>query len=383
MQSPEAIPLSLYVHMPWCVRKCPYCDFNSHAVGEDGIPQQDYIDALLKDIEFHLPEVWGRRISSIFIGGGTPSLFSPESIRRLIVGIRTRLVCLPGLEITLEANPGTLETESFCGFREAGVTRLSIGVQSFSDISLARLGRIHSGEEALQAVATALAAGFDSVNLDLMFGLPGQSMQAAMRDLDLALSLQMPHLSLYQLTIEPNTSFSHRRPEDLPEDDLLADMQEQLAGRLATEGYPRYEVSAYAAKGHRCRHNLNYWQFGDYLGIGAGAHSKLSTPDEIYRFSKPRLPQQYLAEAGRVSAVTGRKTLDDADRCFEFMLNALRLRHGFTRDLFEGRTRLPYAAIEDRMQQATDMGLLEADGETIRPTETGYRFLSDTQVLFS
>jgi oxygen-independent coproporphyrinogen-3 oxidase len=383
MQSPEAIPLSLYVHIPWCMRKCPYCDFNSHAVGEDDIPQQSYIDALLKDLEFHLPEVWGRRISSIFIGGGTPSLLSPETINRLIVGIRTRLACLPGLEITLEANPGTLETESFCGFREAGITRLSIGVQSFSDTSLARLGRIHSGEEALQAVATAIAAGFDSVNLDLMFGLPGQSMQAAMQDLELALSLHARHMSLYQLTIEPNTPFSHRRPEGLPEDDLLADMQEQLAGRLATEGCPRYEVSAYATKGHHCRHNLNYWQFGDYLGIGAGAHSKLSTADEIYRFSKPRLPKQYLVEAGQASAVTSRRVLDDVDRCFEFMLNALRLRRGFTRDLFEGRTRLAYAAIEDRVWQATDMGLLEADGATIRPTETGYRFLSDTQLLFS
>jgi oxygen-independent coproporphyrinogen-3 oxidase len=383
MQPPEAIPLSLYIHIPWCVRKCPYCDFNSHAVSDDGIPQQEYINALIRDLEFHLPEIWGRRISSIFIGGGTPSLFAPEYIGQLITAIRTRVPCLPAMEITLEANPGTVEANSFSGFRDAGISRLSVGVQSFTDSSLEKLGRIHDSDEATHAVETALNAGFDSVNLDLMFGLPGQSMEAAMQDLEHALSLAPQHLSLYQLTLEPNTPFGHQPPEQLPHDDLLADMQDELATRLATDGLQRYEVSAYAGNGQQCRHNLNYWQFGDYLGIGAGAHSKLSSADEIYRFSKPRSPKQYLIEAGQPSAVTGRRLLNDEDLSFEFMLNALRLRQGFTRDVFEGRTRLPYSVISERVQQAIDKGLLSEAGELIQPTEIGYRFLSNTQLLFS
>ena len=383
MQPPEAIPLSLYVHIPWCVRKCPYCDFNSHTASDDGIPQQAYIDALIRDLELHLPEIWGRRLSSIFIGGGTPSLFAPEYIGELITGIRTRAPCLPGMEITLEANPGTVEAASFKGFRDAGVTRLSVGVQSFTDNSLIKLGRIHDSDEAVFAVETALEAGFDSVNLDLMFGLPGQSIDAAMRDLEQAMSLAPQHLSLYQLTIEPNTPFSHQPPDQLPHDDVLADMQEVLAERLTTEGLQRYEVSAYAREGHQCRHNLNYWQFGDYLGIGAGAHSKLSSADEIYRFSKPRSPNQYLAEAGQPSSVTGRRLLYDEDLSFEFMLNALRLCGGFSRDVFEGCTRLPYSVISDRVQQAEEKGLLRRGDDLIVPTEIGYRFLSDTQLLFS
>ena len=381
--TPSNIPLSLYIHIPWCVRKCPYCDFNSHVVGEGGIPQQEYIDTLMRDLEFHLPEIWGRRVSSIFIGGGTPSLFAPEYIAQLITGIRTRVPCLPGLEVTLEANPGTVEASSFRGFHDAGVTRLSVGVQSFTDSSLKKLGRIHDSDEATHAVLSALDAGFDSVNLDLMFGLPGQTLDAAMQDLEHALSLAPSHLSLYQMTIEPNTQFGHQPPKQLPHDDLLADMQDELAARLATDGLHRYEISAYARDGQQCRHNLNYWQFGDYLGIGAGAHSKLSSADEIYRFLKPRSPKQYLAEAGQQLAVTGHRLLDEEDRSFEFMLNALRLRQGFTRNLFEGRTRLPYSVISGRVQQAVEKGLLSMEEKLIQPTETGYRFLSDTQLIFS
>ncbi len=383
MQAPTAIPLSLYVHTPWCVRKCPYCDFNSHAVGEQGIPQTEYVDALVRDLEYHLPEIWGRRLTSIFIGGGTPSLFSPDSIAALLTAIRTRLPCVANMEVTLEANPGTVDVQAFKGFRDAGVTRLSVGVQSFDNASLDKLGRIHSGDEAATAIETALGSGFNSVNLDLMFGLPGQTLDAAEQDLDIALQLGTPHLSLYQLTIEPNTPFMHRPPKGLPPDDALAEMQEQLADKLAAAGHCRYEVSAYARDRQRCRHNINYWEFGDYLGIGAGAHSKLTNAQAVYRFSKPRSPAQYMAQAGQATAVTGNRTLDETDLRFEFMLNALRLREGFDKDLFEAHTRLPYSAIEEQVQQGIAKGLLAEEGGHLAPTETGYRFLSDTQLLFS
>ena len=383
LQPGEAIPFSLYVHTPWCVKKCPYCDFNSHAVTEQGIPQQEYIDALVRDLEFHLPEVWGRRLSSVFIGGGTPSLFAPEAIAELITAIRTRLPCVAGMEVTLEANPGTVEADSFEGFRQAGVNRLSVGVQSFDDQCLGKLGRIHSADEAVAAVSRALDAGFASVNLDLMFGLPGQSMSAALADLEQALALAPGHLSLYQLTIEPNTPFMHRPPEKLPADDVLAEMQDVLAGRLESAGLERYEVSAYASGSLQCRHNRNYWEFGDYLGIGAGAHSKLSNAETIYRFSKPRSPGQYLAEAGQLSAVRGHRRLEEADLRFEFMLNALRLRDGFSIGLFEGHTRLSYSAISESVGEAVERGLLVEHDGRIQATETGYRFLSDTLLLFS
>ena len=379
----HAIPLSLYIHIPWCVRKCPYCDFNSHVADNSGIPQAQYVDALLRDLEFHLPSIWGRRIVSVFIGGGTPSLFAAEVITRLITGIRALAPCLPGMEVTLEANPGTVEAASFEDFREAGVTRLSLGVQSFDDVALKAIGRIHDGRQASQAVAMAQAAGFDSVNLDLMFGLPGQSLADARRDLELAVASGPQHLSLYQLTIEPNTLFSHRRPAGLPDDDRLADMQEALAEGLRAVGYRRYEVSAYARGDHFCRHNLNYWQFGDYLGLGAGAHSKLSDDGSVRRFSKQRLPRRYLDTAGDEGAVVGLRTLDEADLRLEFMLNALRLREGFSPDLFETHTRLPYAVIEEGIRSGVDRGLLVIDNDRIRTTEKGFRFLSDTQLLFA
>src|SRR3954471_22766493 len=337
-------PLALYVHIPWCVRKCPYCDFNSHErAGE--LPEKAYVEKLLLDLESHLPSVWGRRLTSVFIGGGTPSLFSPGSIDALLSGVRARLPLEPDAEITLEANPGTVEAGRFRGYRDAGVTRISVGVQSFDDAMLRALGRIHGGDEARRAVESALAA-FDNVNLDLMYGLPGQSMAMARADLEAGVATGVPHVSAYQLTIEPNTVFFSKPPQ-LPEHDLAADMQVMIEALLAEKGFEHYETSAFAKPGHRCRHNLNYWEFGDYLGIGAGAHGKISFPDRITRHSRMKQPREYLAAQDTLAE---QNTIPAAELPFEFMLNALRLPYGFPIALFQERTGLPFTVISSQLE---------------------------------
>jgi oxygen-independent coproporphyrinogen-3 oxidase len=367
-------PLALYVHIPWCVRKCPYCDFNSHE-RTGALPEKEYLASLFHDIENHLPAVWGRRIVSIFIGGGTPSLFSPESIDALLSGVRARLQVEPHAEITLEANPGTVEAARFRGFREAGANRISIGVQSFDDRMLARLGRIHSAAEARKAVDAALAS-FDNVNLDLMYGLPGQTAAMARADLDQAIACGVPHLSAYQLTIEPNTVF-YSRPPELPEHDAAADMQLAAEQALGAAGYEHYETSAFARPGQRCRHNLNYWEFGDYLGIGAGAHGKISFRDRVTRHERAKQPREYMERGDSVE-----KTVPPAELPFEFMLNALRLVEGFDARLFGERTGLPLSLIETELSGAESRGLLERDWKRIRPTERGQRFLNELLEVF-
>ena len=373
-------PLSLYVHFPWCVRKCPYCDFNSHEQ-RGQIPEERYIDALLADLEADLPRVWGRPVRSIFLGGGTPSLFSPEAIELLLSGVRARLTLAPDVEITLEANPGTVELERFRGYRAAGVNRLSIGIQSFNATQLNTLGRIHGRDEALKAAQAAHAAGFDNFNLDLMFGLPQQTLDEALTDLRTAVSLAPTHLSLYQLTIEPNTLF-HARPPALPDEDTIAQMQEALQSELANAGYDQYEVSAYAQPQRRCRHNLNYWQFGDYLGIGAGAHAKITDATDITRLSKVKQPQDYLKKSGTPAVIGAEQRLSLDDATFEFMLNALRLTHGIAPQLFEERTGLPLANIGAALMCARTRKLIELSPEIIRPTPLGLRFLNDLTALF-
>ncbi|KPF44876.1 coproporphyrinogen III oxidase [beta proteobacterium AAP51] len=374
-------PLSLYVHLPWCLKKCPYCDFNSHE-SSGAVPEARYIEALLADLESALPLVWGRRVHSVFIGGGTPSLFAPESIDRLLGGIRARLPLEPGLEVTLEANPGTFERERFKAFRGAGVTRLSVGVQSFDDGMLARIGRVHDGAQARAAVEEARSS-FDTFNIDLMYALPGQTMAELASDLGTALAFQPPHLSIYHLTVEPNTVFANRPPV-LPDDDLASDMLDLITERTAAQGLQRYEVSAFAQAGHRCAHNLNYWQFGDYLGIGAGAHGKLSFPQRVLRQVRWREPQLYLQHALAGRAVSNEHEVKRRDLPFEFMLNALRLREGFELARFGERTGLPLSAVLPRLQQAQQRGLLlhEEAGGVWRPSERGFDFLSDLQEIF-
>jgi putative oxygen-independent coproporphyrinogen III oxidase len=370
-------PLALYIHLPWCVRKCPYCDFNSHAA-RVAIPEARYVDALLRDLDTELPRVPARRVETMFIGGGTPSLFSGEAIDRLLSGIRARLPVRADLEITLEANPGTVEQRRFAEFRAAGVNRLSIGVQSFHDACLARLGRIHSARDAMRAADAAHAAGLDNFNIDLMFGLPGQNLEDCLKDLRTAVALAPAHLSFYQLTIEPNTLF-HARPPPVPSEDLTWAMQTEGQRLLADRGYTQYEVSAFAKPGKRCAHNLNYWRFGDYLGIGAGAHGKLSRADaqSIRRRWKQRQPANYLACAERGSAVGSEWALRAHDAVFEFMLNALRLTKGFEPGLFRERTGLPLAAVETRLDELTERGLLSRSGKRVCPTALGRRFLND------
>ena len=375
-------PLSLYMHFPWCVRKCPYCDFNSHAV-KDELPEDAYIDALLRDLEQELPPVWGRTVQSVFMGGGTPSLFSPASLDRLLAGVRARLPLKPDAEITLEANPGTVEQSRFEGYREAGINRLSIGVQSLNPEHLEALGRIHSADEACHAVEAARRAGFDNINLDLMFGLPEQSVDQALDDLDALITLQPDHISWYQLTLEPNTLFYHQRPP-LPDDDARWAMQEQGQPRLADAGYTQYEVSAYARPGHQCRHNLNYWEFSDYIGIGAGAHGKISDAAHgaITRRSKKRHPKDYLAAARDNRFSDGARELEPREAVFEFALNRLRLKAPFTLDAFEAATGLPAAVIQPLLEHARDNGLLDFDGKQVKHTPTGWRFLDNLVELF-
>ena len=377
----EPPPLSLYVHLPWCIAKCPYCDFNSHARPSDGLPEQRYLDALLADLEAALPQVWGRPVVSIFIGGGTPSLFSPDGIARLLADIRARLPLLPGCEITLEANPGSFERERFRAFRAAGVTRLSVGVQSFDDGMLQRLGRVHDGAQA-RAALTEAAACFDTFNLDLMYALPGQTLAQLDADLDTALGFQPPHLSIYHLTVEPNTVFATTPPSGLPDDDLASDMLDAITARTATAGLQRYEVSAFARPGHRCTHNLNYWMFGDYLGIGAGAHGKLSYPHRVIRQVRWREPRAYMDQALAGQAMSNDDEVPRAQLPFEYMLNALRLREGFALADFSARTGLPISAIAQPLAQAEAKGLIERDFARVWPSARGFDFLSDLQQLF-
>ena len=377
-------PLSLYVHLPWCLRKCPYCDFNSHewrtdAAGE--LPEARYLDALCADVEAALPLIWGRSVHSIFIGGGTPSLFSPAAIERLVSDLRARLKLVPECEITLEANPGTFEKDRFRAFRAAGVTRLSIGVQSFNDAHLKVLGRVHNREQALAAVREA-AAAFDTFNIDLMYALPGQTLTQLDEDLDQALALKPPHLSIYHLTLEPNTLFAKYPPKGMPEDDDAYAMLDRITERTAQVGLQRYEVSAYAQSDHRCWHNLNYWQFGDYLGIGAGAHSKLSFAHRVIRQVRYREPKLYMDQALAGQAVSQSDEVARKDLPFEFMLNALRLREGFELAQFSERTGLPLSAIQKALAEAEAKGLVTRDFQRVTPTERGFDFLSDLQEIF-
>jgi oxygen-independent coproporphyrinogen-3 oxidase len=375
-------PLSLYIHVPWCIRKCPYCDFNSHALrgSRDELEQQRYVDALVADLEAALPFVWGRRIHTIFIGGGTPSLFEPAQIERLLAAVRARLPLEPGCEITLEANPGSFERDRFRAFRSAGVTRLSIGVQSFDDARLAALGRVHDAAEARAAIEEARVA-FETFNIDLMYALPGQALADCEADLAAALAFEPPHLSVYQLTIEPNTFFA-KHPPPLPNDDLSSAMLDRIAERTAQAGLERYEVSAYARPQHRARHNLNYWKFGDYLGIGAGAHGKLSFAHRIVRQVRLRDPAAYMdgAEAGR--AVASEVEVGRGELAFEFMLNALRLKEGFALARFSERTGLPLSAIERPLAEAERRGLVRRDLQRLAPTSRGFDFLNDLLELF-
>ncbi|MFN8936043.1 MAG: radical SAM family heme chaperone HemW [Pseudomonadota bacterium] len=378
-------PLALYVHLPWCLRKCPYCDFNSHAWdgGRGALPEARYLDALVADLDAALPLVWGRRVASVFIGGGTPSLFSPEAIDRLLADVRARLPLEPGAEVTLEANPGTFERERDRAVRAAGVTRLSVGVQSFDDAMLARLGRAHDAAQARAAVAEA-ATAFDTFNLDLMYALPGQTPGHLARELDMALGFEPPHLSIYHLTVEPNTAFARQPPGDLPDDDTAGAMLDLVVERTAAAGLQRYEVSAFAQPGHRCRHNLNYWQFGDYLGIGAGAHGKLSFAHRVLRQVRWRDPATYVERALAGAAVSNEHEVARRDLPFEFMMNALRLREGFALATFGERTGLPPSTVEAALAEAERRGLVVRGGnpETVSPTARGLDFLSDLQALF-
>jgi len=382
-------PLSLYVHMPWCVRKCPYCDFNSHAQRGE-LPFAAYVDALIADLEHDLPLAWGRTVHTVFFGGGTPSLFPPDAIDAFLQRASARLRFAPDVEVTLETNPGTAEHGRFEGYRAAGVNRLSFGIQSFDDGCLQRLGRIHDSREAEAAVKLAQDAGLDNINLDLMYALPEQTLAMAARDVERALALQPAHVSHYQLTLEPNTLFAARPPTGIPDEDGAWDMQEHCQALLGDAGYAQYEVSAYARTGRECRHNLNYWEFGDYLGIGAGAHGKLTLPagrrddatPTVLRRWKHKHPTTYLAHAGTPDAIGGDDTIAEDRRSFEYMLNALRLNAGFALPAFEARTGLPRATIDPQLEAAQARGWLARDGERVVPTELGRRFTNDAIGLF-
>jgi putative oxygen-independent coproporphyrinogen III oxidase len=372
-------PLTLYVHIPWCVRKCPYCDFNSHeARGE--VPEAEYLAALTRDLESALPAVWGRRVHAVFFGGGTPSLLSPEALDRILTTVRTVLPLEPLAEITLEANPGTAEAGKFHGFRQAGVNRLSLGIQSLNPRHLKSLGRIHDEREAAAAIELALRH-FDSVNADLMYALPQQTVEEAATDIRTAIGLGVHHISAYHLTIEPNTLF-HARPPQLPDDDTSAEMQWAVEGALADAGFDHYETSAFARRGHHCQHNLNYWQFGDYLGIGAGAHSKLSFADHIERSMRYKQPKAYLENAQSRNAIQESSNVAAAEIPFEFMMNALRLSEGFHPSLFPQRAGLPLDVVTIRLRAAEARGLITRDDEQICPTELGRRFLNELLQIF-
>lgn len=378
-------PLALYVHIPWCVRKCPYCDFNSHRHPET-LPQAAYIDALLADLEQDLPLVWGRPVHSVFFGGGTPSLFSADSIAAFLEGAAARLRFHPGLEVTLETNPGAVEHDDFAAYAAAGVNRLSFGIQSFDDGCLARLGRIHDSAQARRAVQQAQDAGFANINLDVMYALPQQSLAMALADLEQAFALQPAHLSHYQLTLEPNTVFAAKPPPGLPDDDSAWDMQDACQAALAAHGYAQYEVSAYARPGRQCAHNLNYWRFGDYLGIGAGAHGKITLPaqDGILRRWKLKHPTAYMQATASPARIGGDEWLTPERRPFDFMLNALRLNAGFPLSQFEARTGLQRKHITARLADLQAKGLiaLDAAGEHLTPTELGRRFLNELMAAF-
>jgi len=375
-------PLALYIHFPWCVQKCPYCDFNSHEL-KTSLDEKKYINALIADLEQELPLFWGRSISSIFMGGGTPSLFSPESIDQLISALRARLSFAADIEITMEANPGTVELGKFKEFSAAGINRLSIGIQSFDDDKLESLGRIHGRKEAIRAAELAHDAGFNSFNLDLMYGLPNQSLQQAVEDIETAIALEPKHLSHYQLTIEPNTFF-HHQPPPTPDDDKLWEMQEACQTSIAKHGYSQYEISAYAKEGYQCQHNLNYWQFGDYLGIGAGAHGKLTNAPEqkIKRCWKVKQPQEYLDKAASEKRIAGEKILTRDDAAFEFMMNALRLNNGFETAIFQQHVGLPISIVEKALKQAEEKGWINWDLKRIKPTDTGRQYLNNLLELF-
>jgi oxygen-independent coproporphyrinogen-3 oxidase len=373
-------PLSVYIHLPWCLKKCPYCDFNSHEMAPAQMPQQRYLDALQADLEAALPLVWGRSVQSVFIGGGTPSLFSPEAIDSLLASLRARLTLSADCEITLEANPGTFEKDRFKAFRAAGVTRLSVGVQSFNDAALQRLGRVHDRAQAIAAVEEA-AQAFDTFNLDIMYALPGQTLAALREDMTTALSLGPPHISIYHLTIEPNTYFAKYPPVMVADDEAYA-MLDLLTELTGAAGLQRYEVSAYARTGHRCRHNLNYWQFGDYLGLGAGAHSKLSFAHRVVRQTRYREPKLYMERALAGQCLAQDEDIGRADLAFEFMLNALRLKDGFALEQFTQRTGQPLGSIARALERAEQQGLLWRDLTHMAPTEKGYDFLNDLQAMF-
>ncbi|NOZ52705.1 MAG: oxygen-independent coproporphyrinogen III oxidase-like protein [Gammaproteobacteria bacterium] len=375
-------PLSLYVHIPWCVRKCPYCDFNSHAIQQE-VPASQYISALMQDLEHDLHRIWGRRIQSVFIGGGTPSLFSSESIDQLLSALRARLMISANAEITLEANPGTVDYTRFFGFREAGINRLSIGVQSFNNEQLQQLGRVHCRGDAIKAIEMAHQAGFDNINIDLMFGLVSQTQEQALNDINLAVALSPRHISYYQLTIEPNTYF-HRYPPILPQDDLIGQIQLHSQQLLAEHGFQQYEVSAYAKTKHECVHNRNYWEFGDYLGIGAGAHSKITDMQQqkVFRFAKQKHPVAYMEKAVEGDVVITEQALSPQEMGIEFMMNALRLTQGFQTSLFTERAGVPMIHIEKSLKLAEQKQLIDWSLSAIRPTDRGKQYLNDLLELF-
>jgi len=380
-------PLALYIHFPWCEKKCPYCDFNSHQIKDPssslkgGFDEQRYINALIADLETELPNIWGRQVHSIFIGGGTPSLLSAAGMDQLLCAIRARIQLEPGAEITMEANPGSVETEKFAGFAKAGVNRVSLGIQSFQDQQLKALGRIHNGTEAKRAIQIALDH-FKSVNIDLMYGLPNQSLVAAKADIETALSFKTPHLSLYNLTLEPNTYFANFPPK-LPSEDEIDSIFEQNLDLLTKAGYKRYEVSAYAKKDQECKHNLNYWRFGDYIGIGAGAHGKISYPGKITRQVRERHPETYMqAIETKGSALIESREIASKDLPFEFMLNALRLTDGVDTHTFSERTGLPLSIISKGLDTASKQGLLDENPSKLRATKLGLRYLNNLQELF-
>jgi oxygen-independent coproporphyrinogen-3 oxidase len=378
----ESPPLALYVHLPWCVRKCPYCDFNSHAVRGD-IPADQYIEALLRDLEQDLPLVWGRTVHSVFFGGGTPSLFDAARFERLLGGLRARLQFSPGLEVTLEANPGTLEHDGFSAYRDAGINRVSLGVQSFSDRALAAIGRIHGRTEALRAVDSLHAAGIANFNLDLMFALPGQTHEEALQDIRTAIACGPAHVSHYQLTIEPNTAF-HADPPILPSDELAWEMQDACGELLARAGLAQYEISAWAQPGRECAHNLNYWRYGDYLGIGAGAHGKITLASEqaVRRRVRIRHPVSWMTAVAGGGGLAEDRLVPAEERVFEFFLNQLRLRSGVRKAHFAARTGLPWNVVEERVNQLLARGLATDEDGWLRPTELGWRFSNDSQAIF-